>query len=834
MRSLKLSTRLIVGIVVFIVVGLVAMYWVINTFVSQIVYDDMFSSLEHEVYTIGADVDIFLNNNHVLLRHLWNTFQVVGLDDAEDLLTAFILGHPMFVNAFIGFDDGRFIVDHTAGVIPEDFDPRTRPWYITAVEHGPTPITSDPYPFVTGIDFGATSALYVQNFFEQSAVFGLDFSLYEIFNIIDNANLQGGYMFLISEDGTIITHPHPEFRPTAYASRNVSEFSDYPNVIVDQTFRYGDLYFIFHPVQETDWLLVAVISVEHIDSVVNVYIIPIFLISSAVVILLAIFIYLSMSRSMLSALNDVNKQLDILDSAANAEELELVLRQHKPYADTSFGLKNISDKFHANSLEMSKLLTGISDMHREQLEGNYKHKLDLNSYTGPYIDVAKNINEVIEDFTSGRTEILECISKLMQGDFAAELRIFPGDEMYINSIIETLRETITDLATGITKMAKHLRNGNLNYTLDPNRYHGSWSDVVKQLNEVMSAVRNPLTEISKVLNKVQVGDFSEKVVGDFNGEFQAITNTLDKTCNTISSYINQINDCLGQLAQKNLLNGIDGEYVGRFATIKDSVNTIVFELNAVLSEISEASHRISDNAEHINSQSDQLARGADNQTQTLQQLSESINYVDEQSTKNTVRAKEATQLAQVSKATAETGLAEIQNLLDTMESVVDSSNKISSIIKTIDAIAFQTNLLALNASVEAARAGEHGKGFSVVAEEVRSLASRSATAANETTTLVQEAISRIADGRKKAIETSDNFAQIVENVTETSEVIEKIHNSLVKQSTDITNITDGLTQINEVVKNNSIASKDNVEIAESLNKQVSSLEEKIAKFTLKD
>jgi len=831
-RPLKLATKLIALIAVVTIVGLVSMYFVINTLASRIVYEDMFATFEHDTVMASFTVDLWLRNNHIALQHLWNTFQLADRANWQEILDNFIEYQPIFISAYVGFEDGSIVYATIAGEPPDDYDPRTRPWFIKAREAGNVPVTTIPYPFITG-GFGATAALFIEDFDGMYAVLALDFFLDELFGIVDNIPLPGGYMFLITQEGGIITHPDPALQPTEDAYVNVGAITGYPDIDFDVVTAYGDSYFIFHQLDETDWLIVANISAIYVNNVILSYVVPIFLFTSMVLMVLIVFIYIAVSRSVNDALKGVRIQLEILESARNVGELQKALQSNDVFTDTSFGLKDINDKFLANSIEMSKLLVGIFDMHNEQLKGNYRYRIDLKNYKGLYVDVVRDINEVVDDFTTGRTDILNCISKIVQGDFKAKLRTFPGDEIFINDTVESLRETITNLAKGISKVANHLSRGNLNYVLDADRYQGDWADVINQLNDVVSAVRNPLMEIGKVLNKIQMGEFDERVTGNFSGEFLNITNILDTTCKTISSYINQINDCLGQLARRNMTNGLEGEYVGRFATIKDSVNIIVAELNSVLNEIFDASELIVENADQINSSSEQLAVSAMEQAATLQSLSDSINYVDEQASKNTLRAKEANHLAETSKHTAETGMSEMQNLLGIMETVVESSNKIFNIIKTIDGIAFQTNLLALNASVESARAGEHGKGFSVVAEEVRGLANRSATAASETTILIKEAISNISEGRKKAIETSDSFVQIVENVVGTADVVDKIHNSLLKQNADINNITNGLLQINTVVQRNSDASKENSDSAENLNSQAFMLESKIKQFTLK-
>jgi methyl-accepting chemotaxis protein len=119
---------------------------------------------------------------------------------------------------------------------------------------------------------------------------------------------------------------------------------------------------------------------------------------------------------------------------------------------------------------------------------------------------------------------------------------------------------------------------------------------------------------------------------------------------------------------------------------------------------------------------------------------------------------------------------------EAIESIQKASSDVHDIIETIGEIAGQTHLLAFNAAIEAARAGEHGKGFSVVANEVRKLAEKSALAAREIAKLINETVNRVGEGTRLSNEVEDAFARIVESVARTSASIGEIHASTSAQA----------------------------------------------------
>ena len=173
---------------------------------------------------------------------------------------------------------------------------------------------------------------------------------------------------------------------------------------------------------------------------------------------------------------------------------------------------------------------------------------------------------------------------------------------------------------------------------------------------------------------------------------------------------------------------------------------------------------------------------------------------------------------------AQEGYEYIQKLLVSMEEITLSSKEIANIIKTIDEIAFQTNLLALNAAVEAARAGEHGLGFAVVADEVRNLAGKSANAAKETATIIDNSLAQVDKGNQIASQTNKAFEEILNKVNKSSSLISEISDASKEQTEGMGQINKAMGQIDQVTQSVASTSEESAAAAEELNAQAISME----------
>ncbi|XPV75378.1 MAG: methyl-accepting chemotaxis protein [Desulfovibrio sp.] len=282
----------------------------------------------------------------------------------------------------------------------------------------------------------------------------------------------------------------------------------------------------------------------------------------------------------------------------------------------------------------------------------------------------------------------------------------------------------------------------------------------------------------------------------------------------------------------------DLSHRARLASDNDELGIALRDMNLrlrdVILNIRTSSVQVATGATEVSDSSQSLSQGATEQAASMQEISSSMNEVSGQTRNNTEDAKKASGLANDAQRAAETGMGEMDKMVEAMGDIAESSEAIAKIIKVIDEIAFQTNLLALNAAVEAARAGQHGKGFAVVAEEVRSLAGRSAKAAEETASLIEGAISKVQRGSDIASSTSGSLGTILEGASAVADLISNIADSSDKQSLGINEINQGLGQVDSVTQQTTASAEELSSAAEELSSQATELKGYLIQFNVGD
>ncbi len=221
----------------------------------------------------------------------------------------------------------------------------------------------------------------------------------------------------------------------------------------------------------------------------------------------------------------------------------------------------------------------------------------------------------------------------------------------------------------------------------------------------------------------------------------------------------------------------------------------------------------------ISSSSQTLAASSSEQAASLEETSASLEELSSMTRRNTDGARQARTLADATRSSAETGARQMRDMVEAMNSIKASSDSVAKIIKTIDEIAFQTNILALNAAVEAARAGEAGAGFAVVAEEVRALAQRSATAARETSDQISAALVRANHGVEICGQVAGSFDHILGKARELNTFVAEIATASEEQSGGITQINKAVTQMDHSTQSTAAQSEETAAAAQELSAQ---------------
>jgi len=255
-------------------------------------------------------------------------------------------------------------------------------------------------------------------------------------------------------------------------------------------------------------------------------------------------------------------------------------------------------------------------------------------------------------------------------------------------------------------------------------------------------------------------------------------------------------------------------------------------LAGVVASVRSGSDNIATGSNEISIGNQNLSQRTEEQASNLQQTAASMEQITATVRNNADTARQAAALAGSTSEAAVRGGTAVGQVVSTMGEITQASNKISDIIGVIDGIAFQTNILALNAAVEAARAGEHGRGFAVVAAEVRMLAQRSAVAAKEIKTLIQSSAERVEAGSRQAGDAGRTMDEIVAQVQRVTLLIGEISGATDEQTTGIGQVSDAVTQLDEVTQQNAALVEESAAAAESLKVQAQRLVEAVAVFRL--
>ncbi len=294
--------------------------------------------------------------------------------------------------------------------------------------------------------------------------------------------------------------------------------------------------------------------------------------------------------------------------------------------------------------------------------------------------------------------------------------------------------------------------------------------------------------------------------------------------------LNEAIDATNTLAAGNLGTQVPIAYRDEFGLLFKSLSQMNINLKTTVLDIQNNAGTVRQAAGEIASGNMDLSRRTEEQASSLEETATSMEELASTVKQNSENAKQADQLATDASHVALKGGQMMANVVKTMTSISNSSRNIANIINVIDGIAFQTNILALNAAVEAARAGEQGRGFAVVATEVRNLAQRSATAAKEIKSLIDDSVKRVENGTVQVNEAGKTMQEIVDSIKHVADIMSEITAASQEQSSGIDQVNQAVTQMDAVTQQNAALVEEAAAAAESLEHQAKELTGAISIF----
>jgi len=452
--------------------------------------------------------------------------------------------------------------------------------------------------------------------------------------------------------------------------------------------------------------------------------------------------------------------------------------------EIEFDMEDLIDAFDTDKSEWASRMTVFAGRCIDQMEKN------LRGYA-----ITGN-DKFIETYDEKRQKFEDALMQLT--DFI--------DNAFI---VENTEETIHNIREYITSWIEEDAEPEINKNMEANKTRAIMADVTALIeagtgSQIMNKVRKNLSgfiidENSRMIQRQEQAkksaSFAQKMI---------ILGTL--ACILISILISVI-----------LTRAISGPIKEIFQGLKKLSNN---EFNTVQNQFEDITTNLSKSSEHLDKASLEISDGANVQAASLQETSASMENISAMTRNNNANANSADQLMTKVNMLIERTNQAMNALRESMKEISKTSDETVKVIKTIDDISFQTNILSLNASIEAATAGEAGSGFAIVADEVRTLAHRSAEAAKTTEKFIELNVSKIKDGRELVEKTSNAFSEVNEIANEVTQLVSEIAKASDMQTEGIEQINLALTQMEDVTQKNAGATEQLASQASDLNSHV--------------
>ncbi|MBL6749033.1 MAG: MCP four helix bundle domain-containing protein [Nevskia sp.] len=434
---------------------------------------------------------------------------------------------------------------------------------------------------------------------------------------------------------------------------------------------------------------------------------------------------------------------------------------------------------------LSGFLAAQRKLGQEHAEGFISRTIPVEQFHGAYAQAAKEINELVAGHIAVKMRVLEIAGRYGEGDFSVSMDRLPNEKAVLSQTMDKAQANLKAMRAEFVALLDAGKKGDLARRGDAARFSHGFREMVDGVNQLLDAIVAPVNDVSRVLAALAHGDLTQKVDAEYHGSFGKLKNDANAT-----------------------VTGLQ-QLVGQIRTVCESINA--------------ASKEIATGNGDLSARTEQQAASLEETASSMEELTGTVKQ-------NAENARQANQLAIGASDIARKGGQAAGEMVQTMEAIHQSSKKIVDIIGVIDGIAFQTNILALNAAVEAARAGEQGRGFAVVAAEVRSLAQRSAAAAKEIKTLINDSVEKVGAGTLLVQGAGQTMEEVVTSVKRVTDIMGEITAASQEQSSGIEQVNQAITQMDETTQQNAALVEEVSASARALEEQAAGLVATVRQF----
>jgi methyl-accepting chemotaxis protein len=456
------------------------------------------------------------------------------------------------------------------------------------------------------------------------------------------------------------------------------------------------------------------------------------------------------------------------------------------------------------------LISEMNTMSVEHDKGDIDVFVPVDKFKGDFAAMAKGVNDMVGGHIAVKKKAMACVKQLGEGNFDAPLEQFPGKKAFINQTIETLRGNLRAITTELHRLITASTAGKLSERGAADQFVGDFAKVISGVNGMLDAIILPIAEGNRVLRQVSLGDLTQHVEIDCEGDHERMKNAI----NTMVDNLRNTAAVADKIANGDLT--VEPVPLSDKDMLGIALVSMVERLRGVVADAMAASQNVSAGSQQLSSGSEQLSQGASEQAAAAEEASASMEEMASNIKQNADNAAQTEKIARQSSKDAEASGEAVNRAVAAMRTIAEK-------ISIVQEIARQTDLLALNAAVEAARAGEHGKGFAVVASEVRKLAERSQSAAAEISGLSAQTV-------EVATEAGAMIGRLVPDIRKTAELVSEISAACREQDIGASQINEAIQQLDTVTQQNAGASEEMSATSEELAAQAEELQSSIAFF----